>query len=249
MILIIHHNDLDGWTAAKIIEEQESKKEKVLLLPFNYGDEVPDTANCSRIYILDLSLNAFPNLPLENVVHIDHHNGPVSSKTVLCKSSVTKFCWEWFHNIPNIHVDAIDDFDINGPFGHSMAYGMGTSHFGWNEVFWKDLMAGNQYLFDVIKAAGDVLVNYLEFEEQEKYEQAPKISIYKDFKVSLLQGPVKTLTNEYMAFEIKKHVVDFKIQHPSAPLIASFYGGSGHGNVGGFTKPLKEGLTLLQNWL
>ena len=249
MVLIIHHNDLDGWVAAKIIEEQESKKEKVLLLPFDYGDEVPDTTKYSLVYILDLPLNAFPNLPLENVIHIDHHSGPVSSKTILCKSSVAKFCWEWFHSTKNPHIEAIDDFDMNGPSGNSMAYGMGTNHFGWNKIFWDDLLAGNQYLFDVIKAAGDVLVNYLEFEEQEKYEQASKVTIYGDFKVSLLQGPIKTLTDEYVAFEIKAHVVDFKIQHLSASNIASFYGGSGHENIGGFTKPLKEGLKLIISWV
>jgi hypothetical protein len=247
MILIIYHNDLDGWTAAKIIEEQEKKKEKVRLLPFNYGDEVPDIANYSRIYVLDLSLNAFPNLPIENVIHIDHHSGPLSSKTVLCKSSVTKFCWEWFNNIPNIHVDAIDDFDNYGPFGHSLDYGLRASQLeNWMVL---EILRSRKPAFNLIKREGRVIRSYLEDEENLKLRTSTWAILPKEDPIPLLQGPIHTLKQPYIAFQIKISTVDFKIQHKNAFNIAIYYGGSGHGNVGDFTKPLKEGLTLLQNWL
>ena len=247
MILIIHHDDLDGWTAAKIVEVQESKKEKVLLLPFNYGDEVPDTTKYSLVYILDLSLNAFPNLPLENVIHIDHHSGPLSSKTVLCKSSVTKFCWEWFHSEPNLHITAIDEYDTKG---ECLSYALGIMTLDWtNERLWKSVLSNSENTLFAIEEAGDPVEAYLTFKENSLFYKAPYIQLPNKERVPLLQGPIHTLKRPYIAFQIKISTVDFKIQHRNALNIALHYGGSGHGNVGGFTKSLKEGLNLLQNWL
>jgi len=249
LILIIHHDDLDGWTAAKIVEVQESQKEEVHLLPFDYGDPTPETSQYSLVYILDLPLSALPGLPIDNILHIDHHYGPISPKTIICKTSVALFCWEWFHSKQNMHIEAIDEYDTQGPFGAFLAYGLGASRFNWKlQSFWDTLLSDGIILYNEIFTFGKVILNYLKGAESEAIDQAPQIYIHKEL-IPLLQGPIQTIKIPYISFQIKGNTMDFKIQHQNAPIWASIYGGSGHGAVGGFHLSLADGIALLQKWL
>ena len=250
MILIIHHDDLDGWTAAKIVEVQESQKEEeVHLLPFDYGDPTPETSQYSLVYILDLPLSALPGLSIDNVLHIDHHYGPISPKTIICKTSVALFCWEWFHSKQNMHIEAIDEYDTQGPFGAFLAYGLGASILDWkDQLFWDTVLEDGCILYSSILSTGKILRAYLKNTEIKQLAKAPIIYLNKE-PIPLLQGPIHTLKSSYIAIQMNGNHMDFKIQHPSAPSIASFYGGSGHGTVGGFHLPLADGITLLQKWL
>lgn len=109
MIVIYHHNDLDGRSAASLIynmyKDQPFAKFKFIEVDYNTRDlNADDVEDCAKVFILDYSLSEKGNLmefcrildKAESVFWIDHHKTSIE----LQKSDP-----ETYHQIKGIRLD------------------------------------------------------------------------------------------------------------------------------------------------
>jgi oligoribonuclease NrnB/cAMP/cGMP phosphodiesterase (DHH superfamily) len=132
MILIYHHNDLDGQGAVFIAKKELTKKGKeVKCIEMDYDKDLPpiqDIKNVEEIYILDFSLKEkhmdffVDNIGVDNIIWIDHHETAIKKlhrfKDIKgIRQEGTSGCmltWHWFNGneeVPYI-VKLINDYDI-----------------------------------------------------------------------------------------------------------------------------------------
>jgi oligoribonuclease NrnB/cAMP/cGMP phosphodiesterase (DHH superfamily) len=230
--LVLHHNDLDGKSAAAIVEKFEHME--CTHVSMNYGYDIPweKIKRAKRVYMVDFSLQPFKHMLKvkemkgDNFIWIDHHITAIAD----LEASGQKFngiqrvgeagcelTWKWFSEQPYPKViDYLGRYDVWDLVQGEDLFAVQTGMFLYdtdptNTSLWSKLLNDDGELMEEILSKGSLCLEY----------QSRKNEVYcKSHSFDLSWGGYRFVVMNKMG--VNSRAFDAKFNHDNYDAMMTF---------------------------